>query len=160
MKRILPVLALISILVGIAACKKNTKSPIPVLTFLQLSPDSVKGGASQDTAYLAFAFADGDGDLGNDPTTGQYDVFLHDSRDSANDVTFRYIFPDIPADARDPIEGIHGEGVVELQAALLLPRQDTLHKKYGDTAIFEMWIQDQAHNKSNVVKTTPLYIRP
>jgi hypothetical protein len=160
MKRNLPVLALIAILGGVVGCKKNTKSPIPVLTFIALSPDSIKGGSSKDTSYLSFAFADGDGDLGNDPTTGKYDVFLHDVRDSTNDITFRYIFPDIPDDARDPYEGLKGEGVIKLQAALILPRQDTLHKKHGDTALYEMWIVDQAQNKSNVVATTPLYIRP
>jgi hypothetical protein len=145
------------LLVGFAACKKNKNSPIPKISFLSLEPDSVHGGSIEDTAFLFFGFSDGDGDLGTDPTGGNYDVYLKDSRD---EMVTRYLFPPIPDDARDPINGLEGQGAIALRAIYIIPRQDTLHKRHGDTLTYKMWILDQAGNASDTITTTPLYIRP
>ena len=150
-------LLFIALFCGAIACKKkNANSPIPVISFVSLQPDSVRAGSSQDTAFLRFNFSDADGDLGNDPTAGNYDVFLRDSRDSA---ISRYLFPPIPDDARDPVEGLNGQGVIALLASKIIPRQDTLHKKHGDTLTYEMWVKDQAQHTSDTITTTPLRVK-
>ncbi|MEO6831200.1 MAG: hypothetical protein ABI378_03020, partial [Chitinophagaceae bacterium] len=139
MKLWLPVLVCITILAIGTGCNKKSSNPIPYIEFKALSPDSIRSNPF-DTAYLAFHFSDGDGDLGNDVTKGLYDVFLRDLRDSNFD-TMRYIFPPIPDGAIDPIDGISGTGVIAILGNTLSPRQDSIHYKQ-DTVVFEMWIKD------------------
>jgi hypothetical protein len=146
-------------LTGMWACKGNSKSPIPEISFIALAPDTVHGGSYKDTTFLAFGFKDGDGDLGNDQTTGQYDVFLKDNRDDIFPIQ-RYFFPPIPDDARDPAEGLEGRGVIALRAIYITPRQDTLHKLHSDTVRYKMWVVDRAGHVSDTIETTPLYIIP
>ena len=141
------------------ACKKNTKSNTPAINFVSLTPDSVRAGSNQDTTFLTFGFTDGDGDLGNDPTSGKFDVFLRDSRDTSIPIT-KLFFPPIPDDARDPINGMEGEGRIALRAVYITPRQDTLHKLHGDTLRYDMWVVDQAGHVSDTITTTPLHILP
>ena len=159
MKLWLPLLLCAALTAGSIGCKKASNSPIPFISFISLSPDSVRAKALYDTSFLTFHFSDGDGDLGNDITQGDYDVFLRDTRDSAFPL-FRYPFPPIPDGAINEIDGISGEGSIALLGSLLPPRQDTLHKFNGDTVIFEMWIMDRAKNMSNVIRIPPLYIKP
>lgn len=152
----------VCLLAGIAACKKNAQSPIPEIRFIELTPDSVRAGSITDTAFLHFGFKDGDGDLGRDPSRGEYDVFIRDSR-FANDTSVpvaRYFFPPIPDDARDPVNGLEGFGKIALRAVFIQPRQDTLHRLHGDTLVYHMWVMDRAGNYSDTIETTPLYIRP
>src|ERR1043165_3872917 len=144
-------------LTGVWACRKNNKSPLPSINFISFAPDSVHGGSYKDTAFLSFGFRDGDGDLGNDPATGQYDVFLKDNRDATFPI-MRYFFPPIPDDARDPIDGLEGKGVIAIRAIYIVPRQDTLHKLHSDTVKYKMWIVDRAGNISDTIETTPLII--
>jgi hypothetical protein len=151
---------------GFVACKKNTKSPIPEISFIALAPDTIHNGSYKDTAFLSFGFKDGDGDLGRDPLKGEYDVFLRDSR-YVHDTSFvnpRFFFPTIPDDARDPINGLEGRGVIALRAFgasySITPRQDTLHKLHGDTLTYQVWVVDQAGHISDTITTSPLYILP
>ena len=148
-----------ALVAGVYSCRKSDNSPIPYLEFISLSPDTIKGGSIRDTAFLTFNFSDGDGDLGNDVTQGDYDVYLRDMRDSAFQI-IRYPFPHIPDEAVDPVDGVKGTGAIALYGADLIPRQDTIHKFRGDTLVYQMWIMDRAKNQSNIITTTPLYIRP
>lgn len=145
--------------IGIWACKKNTNPVTPSISFISFWPDSIKGGSFEDTAYLSFGFTDGDGDLGNDPATGKYDVFLKDQRDT-NFSTMRFFFPPIPDGARDPIKGLEGKGVIAIQGIFINPRADTLHMLHGDTVTYKMWVIDRAGHTSDTIVTSPLFIRP
>lgn len=144
---------------GIWACKKNSSSTTPSISFISFRRDTVQGGSYKDTAFLNFGFKDGDGDLGNDPTTGQYDVFLKDTRDTAPPI-LRFFFPPIPDEARDPNNGLEGMGTIALRAIYITPRQDTLHKLHSDTVIYKMWVVDKAQHVSDTIVTTPLIIVP
>ena len=156
MKLWLPLLLSIFILSGVIfSCKKSSNSPIPFLKFIALSPDSIKM-LSKDTTFLTFHFSDGDGDLGHDPSSGNYDVFLKDMRDDRID-TLKFFFPPIPDGAIDPIDGITGDGAVALQSSRIVIRQDSVHT-FRDTVIYKMWIVDKAQHWSNEIKTTPLYL--
>lgn len=116
-------------------------------------------GSFEDTVKLRFGFTDGDGDLGNDPATGQYDVFLKDTRDTMFS-TLRFFFPPIPDGARDPIKGLEGTGSIAIQGIYITTRTDTLHKLHGDTLQYRMWVKDRAGNTSDTITTTPLIVLP
>jgi hypothetical protein len=154
-----PLLLSLICLAGMPACKKKSDSGTPSISFIALSPDSVRSGSNKDTTFLVFGFKDGDGDLGNDPSKGRYDVFLKDSRDTIFPI-IRLFFPPIPDDARDPLNGLEGRGVIALRALNITTRQDTLHKLHGDTLTYKMWVIDQADHTSDTITTTPLYILP
>ncbi len=143
----------------IFSCKKSSNSPIPFLSLIRLSPDTVKIGTLTDTVYVTFHFSDGDGDLGNDPARGEYDIYMADNRGADLD-TLRFLFPEIPADAIDPVDGIKGEGSLAVGGSLIRLRSDTLHQNNGDTVRYRMWIRDRAGNNSNLVDLPPVYIRP
>jgi hypothetical protein len=117
----------------------------------------VRAGLFSDTAYLYFEYTDGDGDLGKDPNSTSA-IFLMDSRDST---VRQYPFPIIEAEeAHDPAYGMSGDCLVNIQAATLIPRPDTLHMTKGDTVRFTTYIVDEAGHESNRFTTPNLYIRP
>ena len=153
-----PALLLLSALALIAfapGCKKkNELSPIPLISLTGFGPDSVKFGASEDTAFLSFTFVDGDADLGN--TAINTDIFLRDSR---NGNVQGYSFPEFPEAVRDPEVGMTGSAIVVLYAAFLLPR-DSIHAVTGDTVRYEVWVKDRAGNESNHFTTPDLYLLP
>lgn len=144
-------------LLALAACERAKYSEIPNITFKALIPDSVRAGSSEDTAILAFTVRDGDGDLGNQSVNGEYDIYLKDSRDST--IT-GYFFPQIPGGVIDPKQGLEGDCFLALYAAGLIPRQDSIHKRNGDTVRYEVYIKDQAGHESNRFTTPDLFIKP
>lgn len=140
-----------------AACQKSGKnSPYPQISFKYLTPDSVKAGLFSDTAYFAFDFYDGDGDIGTSDRSTT--IYMIDSRDSS---LRRYPFPYLSdPEAHDPNKGTEGSCLVILQGATLIPRPDSLHTNFGDTVRFSTYIIDDAGNESNRFTTPNLYIRP
>jgi hypothetical protein len=146
---------------GIWACKRNTNSAVPAINFVSFEPDSVHSGSFEDTVKLSFGFTDGDGDLGNDPATGNYDVFLKDTRDTGTPFpVLRFFFPPIPEGARDPVKGLEGKGIIAIQGIFITTRQDTLHMLHGDTLRYRMWVKDRAGNTSDTITTSQLIVLP
>jgi hypothetical protein len=144
---------------AIFSCKKSSNSPIPFLALIRLSPDTVRNGNPADTVYINFRFSDGDGDLGNDPARGRYDIYMADNRGGGLD-TLRYFFPEIPDDAIDPVNGISGEGSLAVGGPSIRLRSDTVYQNNGDTVRYTMWIRDKAGNNSNPVLLPLISIRP
>ena len=146
------------LLCGLAACKKgNNWSKTPNITLKQLAPNTVRAGNSEDTVFVSFSYTDGDADLGVDPQSGFYDIYMKDSRDTT---VFRYLFPPIEDDMRDPDRGMEGTFTVFVHAAFLLPRQDSLHLATGDTLQYELYIRDRAGHESNRIITPDIYLLP
>lgn len=141
------------------SCKKSSNSPIPYFELIALSPDTVNAKVPTDTVFVTFHFSDGDGDLGNDPSRGLYDLYLADDRPEKDD-TLKFFFPEIPNDAIDPVDGVTGEGALAIAGPLISLRTDTLHQNNGDTVRYSMWIRDKAGNTSTPYKLPPIYIRP
>jgi hypothetical protein len=137
-----------------ASCSKNNLSKIPQISSLTITPDSIKAGSSRDTVYLKFHIVDGDGNLGNDHNSTNYDIYLIDNRDSS--VT-GYFFPYIPSQVTSDGNGIEGDCIVKLLAAFIVPRAN--HPN-GDTVHYEVYVKDQAQNESNHLTTPDIYIRP
>lgn len=158
MKQLLTGALILSVLAFSAGCKKkNTGNPVPEITFLNMTPQSLRGGSSEDTLFLSFRFYDGDGDLGNPYTGGQYDIYMTDSRDS---LETGYYFPEIPDEYKDPYSGMKGTTTLILPGTFILPRQDSIHLEQGDTLHYEVYIKDRAGNESNRFTTPEIYLIP
>lgn len=153
-----PLLALLCA-AALAGCNKDDSplSTTPSIAFESLDPRTVKAASSEDTLFLTFRFSDGDADLGVGlDASGQYDVFLTDSRDS---VVNQYLFPEIDDALRDPAKGMTGTATIIIQAALLRPR-DSLHAALGDTLQYEVYVKDRAGNESNRFMTPEIFLTP
>jgi hypothetical protein len=158
MKRLVVFIMLVS-LFAVSCKKKNNLSKIPQLSFLDMLPDSIKAGSPADTLFIYFGFKDGDADLGNkNPNGTDYDIYFNDKR---FDTGYQgYFFPSIDPSIEDPNQGISGTGVFKMLGANIEPRTDSIHKKLGDTTVYEIYIKDRAGNKSNHILTPAVYIRP
>ncbi|MBP6456224.1 MAG: hypothetical protein KA275_05785 [Chitinophagaceae bacterium] len=143
-----------TIFISMIACQKtSTKSPIPKISFTSLTPNEVIAG-KESKIYLRFDFEDGDGDLSFDPVDSN-NIYIKDLRDS---VYVPYKFPIIPPED-NPEKGLAGECIIELNAAFFNIRSDSFHQVEGkDTTMFEFYMEDKAKNKSNVEKSSPLYL--
>jgi len=155
MKRFVAFIFIIS--AASTACQKNTVSKIPQIRFQSMTPDSIKAADVLDTVNITFFLEDGDADLGNNPYDTVYDIYIRDSRVD----TFKgYFFPSISQEAEDATKGISGYCTFQQLGALLLPRQDSMHIKNGDTLYYEIYIKDRAKHESNHIYTPKLYILP
>jgi hypothetical protein len=144
------------LLTGLAACEKEQgMGPVPNIALVApLKPVSVKAGSSRDSVLITFNFTDGDADLGNSPSSGQYDIYTTDSRDTAQ---YNYFFPNGMTDVVIPGKGIQGTCNLKVEAAFLLLRPD--HPD-GDTLHYDLYIKDRAGHESNRVKTADIYLVP
>lgn len=138
-----------------AGCNKENKnkSKIPAIKYIGISGDSIKSG-SNEIVQVVFNFSDGDGDLGNKPSSGKYDIYTTDSRDTSK---INYYFPQGLTGNIDPTQGISGTCTLSLEAAFILLRPE---RPQGDTVRYEIYIKDKAGNESNRFTTPDIYIRP
>lgn len=149
-------LLLIFVVLGVASCaKKNKLSNIPNITFESLNQDSVRSGNNEDSISIYFKFQDGDADIGNDPKTGKFDVFLTDSRDTSMHLNF--FLPSIPSDFKDPSTGIVGYAKISINAALLI--YDTTNVN-NNTLHYDVYMKDIAGHESNHFLTPDIHILP
>ena len=135
-------------------CTKNTVSKIPqisLITFMPLDTMTV----NIDTVYLYFNLTDGDGDIGNDTTSG---IFYEDSRFVSGGFQ-RADFPAIYPTAEDPNKGLQGT-VLFYPIPQPVPRSDSLHMAVGDTMSYEFYVTDRAGHASNHIITHKLIIYP
>lgn len=141
-----------------AACKPaDPLSPIPSIAFVSMEPRTVQAASSEDKVFLKFNFFDGDADLSVGSASTASDVFLIDSRDSS---VREMLLPNIEDAMRDPVNGMMGDATLTLEAALLLPRNDSLHLATGDTLRYEVYIRDRAGNESNRFTTPDIFLTP
>ncbi len=150
----IPALALL----GISACKKAPSgNNAPSISFVSMKPNTVISGSSKDTVFIQFNVSDKDGDLGNDAGSGNYDIYIKDSRDNAPAQGLP--FPTIPADISENKEGISGVCTIRMYASLfLIARSDPQHKN-EDTLTYEIYVKDKAQHESNRIKTPNIYIQ-
>lgn len=131
------------------SCNKVNKYAVtPKISFFQMTVDQMKAG--QDTTFFVYIkFEDGDGDIG----FGTNNLFFIDKRDTD---TVAYEIPAIP-DRFEPKRGLSGSLQVEILAAPLILRTDTIHKE-RDTLVWDIYMKDQAGNMSNMVNSSPLIL--
>lgn len=153
-KPFLYLLPILSLFFFLSCDKKKNGNPVPSIAFRNMLPNTVKSGNSEDTIKLSFRFHDGDGNLGNDPATGIYDIYTKDSRDGKE---FNYFFPEGISSLIPPGDELEGNCTISIMAAFLLLRPD--HPD-GDTLRYEVYIKDRDGNESNHFTTPDIYITP
>lgn len=142
-------------LLGTIACtkKKTTGNSTPAIKFTGISSDSIKAGSST-AIRLSFNFSDGDGNLGNKPASGMYDIYTIDSRDKS---FTNYYFPQALPSVIDPTQGVTGTCQLDLRGEFILLRPT---RPGGDTLSYEVYIRDREGNESNHFTTPDIYIIP
>jgi len=150
------IIFLVLLTAGLASCAKKPGryANEPYIEYKGRWPDSIRSGSGEDTVFISFRFTDGDADLGNDASSGNYDIFATDSRDAT---LYSYLFPNIPDQIRNPEKGMEGTCTFYILAAFLTLRPD--HPD-ADTVSFSIYIKDRAGNQSNTIQTDPVYIVP
>ncbi len=143
------ILYLLAVTIVGASCQKNNMSKIPQITLKSFGPPSVE--VNKDTAFLVFSLQDGDADLGHDPRSGTYDIFIKDFRYDTGYAG--YFFPEISDEVKDPNKGLKGTCTFMFAPFVLTPRLDSIHIATGDTTHFEVYIMDLAGNTSNHIIT-------
>lgn len=153
------ILTLLAIL--LYSCNKDEAtnvSEVPMIELISMQPNTINVLDSTALVKLVFYFEDGDGDLGRDFTEEDMQIFVKDSRDtSAATFTYSYPFPFIP-EAQRPKGALHGSVTLNFGREYF-PPQDSLHIALGkDTLNFEIYIVDEAENKSNVIVTDSIFV--
>lgn len=145
-------IATTSIFLMTSCSKKKAKaSDTPNISLIGISKDSVQAG-SNETIQLTFTFKDGDGDLGNLPSSGNYDIYTIDTRDTSK---LNYYFPqDLPS-VIIPSQGASGQCTIELSAAFMLLRPSNPDR---DTLQYEFYIRDKSGKESNRLTTPNIYL--
>ncbi len=156
MKTLLPILLVCGIIHFFGACVTPPEySDVPEIEFLSFSKTEVRQGFTKDTTIITFSFTDGDGDLGSDSIRN---IFLIDNR-TGNEEQFR--IPFIPPQGEN--NGISGEVEIEFfSTCCILPNQPQPcfppFTQDRDTVSFDIYIEDQAGNRSNTVTTSNLIL--
>jgi hypothetical protein len=140
-------------LFSLASCTSAEKKAkaTPSIAFTGISADSVVAGSNQ-VINLKFNFSDGDGDLGNTPSSGNFDIYTTDTRDTT---AINYYFPPNMKTYIDPTQGVSGECVIQLNAAFMLLRPD---RPKRDTLQYEVYIKDKSGKESNRFTTPNIYL--
>ncbi len=151
--------ALFALLIaGFTSCKKKTTGPVePGISFSKMAPTTVRSGNSEDTVFIQFNVSDADGDLGNDPSSNNYDIYVKDSRDTTVNGFF---FPNIPKEVTETGKGVRGVCTLRIYASLFLIKRTDLQHENGDTLHYEIYIKDKAQHTSNIIQTPNIYILP
>ena len=136
-------------LIFFGCLKPPDYSVVPALTFKSLNKSSfheptIVDTLSVDTLKITFSFKDGDGDLGLDQSSTDYDCFLTDSRfPSVPPINYR--IPDITPQSN--VKAISGEIIINIPG---------VYRRFGfptDTLSYFIQIKDRAGNMSNKIKT-------
>lgn len=142
---------LLGALLGLSSCEKNTVSKVPNISLIGFGPSTTLR-VNVDSPVIAFNFTDGDADLATGNTSA---VYLKDSRFDTG--YLRYDFPSIDASILNPKNGVNGQGYLYPNAPV--PRFDSVHIVNGDTLVYEMYITDNAGNKSNHIVTPQIIVK-
>ena len=155
------------LLVLLAACTTPPDFPIePEIEFVSVSKDTMQRGSLQtDTTFITFSFTDGDGDIGDAEKDSIVRLFIIDSRTGGiNDL--RIPFVSEPGASN----GLRGEITAQVfNSCCEFPNEPPIGEVDGcvftwdempyDSLTYDIYIEDRAGNRSNVITTTPIYLR-
>lgn len=154
-------LVFFSVLISLSACINPPEySDIPVLEFRSFSQPTMKQGIfASDSLIMVLYFTDGDGDFGSDPKSDQKNVYTIDNRTKE---TFRlYKAPFIPTQGAN--NGISGTISLKVYSTCCyfppasgIPPCETDPEYPTNDMTLDVYIEDRAGNKSNVITTPPI----
>lgn len=132
-------------------------SIVPEVEFIDIQPRTAV--ENRDSILITINFTDGDGDLGDLPSSGTQSIIVRDMRvlpdgsllpDSL--AISRFSIPDLSSNARNP--SIQGRIFITLSPTLVFPRN------LDEQRIpFSISIQDRAEHISNVVLTDEILLK-
>ncbi|MDZ4758126.1 MAG: hypothetical protein SGJ10_08310 [Bacteroidota bacterium] len=125
--------------------KKEAVSNVPVITFVNAAPSTVK--AYKDSVVFTIGYADADGDLGENSVNAE-NLFLTDNRIN---ITYKYRIKQLaPTGAVIAIKG---------NLDVILKSTDiTDSTSATQTATYNIYVTDRAGNKSNVITSSAITI--
>ena len=142
------------------SCASPPQYPVePVISYTgELSKDTLKRGIAMDSTFVTFSFTDGDGDLG---AKDSIQIFAIDSRDG---YVNKYEIPFVPELGAS--NGIKGKITLKLLSTCcafdpelgLEPCNDEDPSLPYDKIVYELYIEDRARNRSNVIQIDPIYL--
>jgi len=121
-------------------------SPVPELTFVSISPDTVE--AFSEVVTVTVSYLDGDGDLGENDSEVK-NLFVTDNR---NQVTFEFRVPQLAPDNANV--AITGELPIEINTVGIIDDEADF-----ESVTFSIWTVDRAGNESNMVESAPIFVR-
>ncbi|MBK7883055.1 MAG: hypothetical protein IPJ81_04010 [Chitinophagaceae bacterium] len=143
---------LIGIIVFLSACKKDKFTSAPQITYKSINPNTLQSNIpfnAQVIPVLTLHLTDADGDLGFVDNKDTSYVFIKNLLTNKID-SLR--LPDLKSSAKKYFEADVEIALGSLIESSLLPSPKI------DTTFFEVYIQDFAKNKSNVIVTPdPVY---
>ena len=150
--RILFSLALVAVF--FTACKKDKFTTVPQIKYKSLKNNVFTGGTvpSNSAPTITLHVTDAEGDLGFLDGKDTSYVFLKNLR---TNITDSIILPDL---SKAGVKNFEADIEVNLYKIVRVP-SSTPPKK--DTLYYDIYVQDFAKNKSNVVRTgDPIYFIP
>jgi hypothetical protein len=133
-------------------------SNTPSVEFRGFSNVRLNQGEFNDSTFVQLFFTDGDGDFGANTTSNAPNIFFKDLRTG---VTNQYKAPFIPVQGAN--NGVSGKINILLRstccvypAATGIPPCEVVAEYPTNTLTYEIYIEDRAGNKSNIVTTAPL----
>lgn len=133
------------------ACKKETFTSEPKITYLSLTPNSwSSANTSINGPLLKFQLTDLEGDFGFQDTSVSF-VYVRNVADSLSP------FDSIPFPPIDIANKKNLNVEVSVDLGNILPPPNPT-RPYTDTLFFEVYVRDFANHKSNVIVSgNPLY---
>ncbi|MEJ7627282.1 MAG: hypothetical protein WKF35_10490 [Ferruginibacter sp.] len=132
-----------------SSCQKDKFTSAPQISFKEFRPNQ---GNNRDGVtnqpYLVFEITDGDGDLDTDSSK----IFVRNTLTNKVDSSLR--FPELGSSAGKNFKGEVQVGLFSVMAGRDLP---STQRPYVDTLSFEVYVNDKAKNKSNVIIAGPFY---
>ena len=151
--------SIIALSLLVFGCINAPQYPIePEIKYLGLSRNTMKqGNFSTDSLSVRFSFTDGDGDLGSEDSMS---IFLIDTRDNSDNI--KYKIPLIPEAGAS--KGISGDVKFVLFSTCCIFEDPftapctSNEDEPSDTVIYQLYIEDRAGNKSNIIDLDPIIL--
>jgi hypothetical protein len=136
-------------------------SVVPEISFVGLNKDTLRQGSlNTDSLTVVLDFKDGDGDLGIDGQSNVLNVFITDKR--TGKAYGNYKIPNIPGKGAG--KGIEGRMFINLyNTCCIFPESipacnSPVKYPFNDLQL-EIYIQDRALNKSNIITTSIIKLK-
>jgi len=148
---------LISLLILLSCTKPPDYPDTPEIEFKSVNKSSFLQ-ATNDSLLISFTFTDGDGDIGLE--SNDRNIFFKDLRTNTSELGFSV--PEIPDQGVG--NGISGEITCYLPMYLICCLQPEFNLACDqvlierDTLVYEIFLEDQAGNVSNTIRTDPIIL--
>jgi hypothetical protein len=146
-------------LIALTSCKKDKYTIAPQIKFNSIKPNAIAlaGLSTVDEAQVivSFQLTDREGDIGFKDNADTSYVYIRNL--TLNPTGLDSIkFPDIPSVNKKDLNAEIQIRLNDVPGLLTVPIAAV--KPHTDTLYFEIFVKDFAKNKSNVIKTDPLYV--